>query len=213
MAISFDQFAAAIVQQESGGDYQARSPKGALGKYQILASNIPSWSKEILGYSISPQQFLASPALQDKIALGKLRQYYDAYGPAGAAAAWYSGDPSRVNDHSPVAGGPSVADYVASVLKEAAGKNWKDALGAVAHDLRHPSEIPGDVLGGVHNAAASVAESVVGSVWNKVGAKVLFVGLGLGLVGLGAYQTFKPQLREARQEAAQLVGAAARGAA
>ncbi len=59
----------------------------------------------------------------------------------------------------------------------------------------------------------SAGEAVVTSIWNTVGAKVLFVGLGLGLVGLGAYQTFKPKIEEKKQEALQLAGIAAKGAA
>ncbi len=57
-------------------------------------------------------------------------------------------------------------------------------------------------------AAESAGEKVVGAIWNTVGAKVLFVGLGLGLVGLGAYQTFKPQFREAQNRTAELGGIA-----
>src|SRR6266511_852851 len=59
----------------------------------------------------------------------------------------------------------------------------------------------------------SAGEVVVTSIWNTVGAKVLFVGLGLGLVGLGAYQTFKPQLRSAGNRAAELGGIAAKAGA
>ncbi len=59
----------------------------------------------------------------------------------------------------------------------------------------------------------SAGEAVVKTVWNTVGAKVLFVCLGLGLVGLGAYQTFKPQLRAAGNRAAELGGIAAKAGA
>jgi hypothetical protein len=68
----------------------------------------------------------------------------------------------------------------------------------------------GKIGAAIGGAAQSTGEKVVGAIWNTVGAKVLFVGLGLGLVGLGAYQTFKPQLRAAGDRAAELGGIAAK---
>jgi Transglycosylase SLT domain len=109
-------FVRSIVTQESNGNYRARSAAGALGKYQIMPGNIPAWSREILGHPVSVQQFLDSPTIQDKVAVGKLDRYCAAYGPAGAAAVWYSGDPGRRNDCSPVSNGPPVCEYVRSVL-------------------------------------------------------------------------------------------------
>lgn len=120
--ISLGQFVAAIVAQESGGNYQARSPAGALGRYQVMPRNVGPWSRETLGYPISTAEFLASPRLQDRIARRKLREYLDRYGPAGAAAAWYSGDPGRADDPSPVKGGPSVRQYVREVLARMGGR-------------------------------------------------------------------------------------------
>lgn len=40
----------------------------ALGKYQVMASNVPSWTKEALGQSMTPQEFLNSPEAQEKVA-------------------------------------------------------------------------------------------------------------------------------------------------
>lgn len=119
MALSFNQFFAAIAAQESGGNYNAVSSAGALGKYQIMPANIASWSKEVLGHSITVQQFLHTPALQEQIARGKLQNYWNKYGARGAAAAWYSGKPGRQNDYSKVGNGPSVGSYVDQVLARA----------------------------------------------------------------------------------------------
>ena len=48
VAITFEQFFRAIVEQESGGDYDAvgvmTSYGRAYGKYQVLESNIPGWT-------------------------------------------------------------------------------------------------------------------------------------------------------------------------
>ena len=94
---SVEKIASAIGQFESGGNYQAMGPvtkKGdrAYGKYQIMGNNIPSWSKEALGRSVSTEEFLSSPGLQDKIALHKMKQYHDKYGTVeDVASLWFSG--------------------------------------------------------------------------------------------------------------------------
>jgi hypothetical protein len=119
MTVTKAAFIWGIRQQESGGNYSAGNPSGALGAYQILGSNLPSWSKSALGYVVSASQFLASPHLQDAIADYKLGQLFDKYGPEGAASAWYSGDPSLANSTKPQPGGPSIASYVDSVMKHA----------------------------------------------------------------------------------------------
>lgn len=125
MSISFEQFFASIVTQESGGNYSAIGPATryghAYGKYQVLASNIPSWTKAYYGKSLTPQQFLNNHAAQDAVARGKLQSYFNKYGARGAAAAWYSGNASLHNSTKPVAGGPSIKQYVDEVLGRAGG--------------------------------------------------------------------------------------------
>jgi hypothetical protein len=125
MAITFDQFFSAIVEQESGGNYKAIGPYTtyghAYGKYQVLGSNIPSWTKAYYGKSLTPQQFLNNPKAQDMVARGKLKSYWNKYGPRGAAAAWYGG-PGSANLHQSTRsqqGGPSIKGYVDNVMKNA----------------------------------------------------------------------------------------------
>lgn len=89
---TFSRFLNAIKGQESSGNYGAHNgSSGALGAYQIMPGNLPSWSREAIGRSISPGEFLHNPALQDAIASHFLKQYYDRWGPEGAAVAWYAG--------------------------------------------------------------------------------------------------------------------------
>lgn len=110
---------AAIKGQESSGNYSAyNGGSGASGAYQILSSNIPSWSKEALGHSVSQSQFMSSPQIQDQIARYKLGQLLSSRGMAGAAATWYGGDWGyrHMYDKSPQNGYPSMYDYVMSVL-------------------------------------------------------------------------------------------------
>jgi hypothetical protein len=116
----------AIGGQESGNNYAAvNRDSGAMGKYQILPSNIQGsgrgWDYEALGRDITTQQFMASPQLQEQIAQFKLGQYLKSRGMAGAAATWYGGDWGYKNMYNkkPQAGYPSMYDYVMSVINRA----------------------------------------------------------------------------------------------
>ena len=113
MANNKASFLWAIKQQESGGSYSIRNPSsGALGAYQVMPENVPDWTKQALGRSLSPTQFLADPSAQEAVANTILGGYYDRYGADGAAAMWYSGQP----DPNKTYGNPSVRDYVREVL-------------------------------------------------------------------------------------------------
>lgn len=114
-------FLKAIAEQESGGNYNAvNSGSGAMGKYQIMPSNIQGsggWDQEILGRNISTQAFLNNPRLQERIARGKLTNYFRQFGAGGAAKAWYAGpDDAYTNSNASQYGGPSINDYAAQVL-------------------------------------------------------------------------------------------------
>jgi len=115
----FERFLNAIAKQESGSNYRAvNSSSGALGKYQIMPANIPSWSKEALGRTITPQQFLRNPNLQEKVAQYKLRQYYRRYGAEGAAKAWYGGESAARTSSSVRQGSyPSINSYASQVTR------------------------------------------------------------------------------------------------
>jgi hypothetical protein len=124
MAISFDDFMAAIAGQESGGlgdraRYSVVNAYGAVGKYQVLKSNVPEWSRAALGYSITWQQFRDSPELQEKIVRHRLKKYFDKYGARGAASAWYSGNPDLHMSTNPQPGGPPIKKYVDDVIARA----------------------------------------------------------------------------------------------
>jgi hypothetical protein len=116
----------ALSAQESGDNYGAvNRHSGAMGKYQIMPSNIAGsrtgWDYEALGRDITSQQFMSSPDLQEQIAQYKLSQYLKNYGMAGAAATWYGGNwgRSHMYDKTPQNGYPSMYDYVMSVINRA----------------------------------------------------------------------------------------------
>ncbi|WP_421579505.1 phage tail length tape measure family protein, partial [Shinella sp. M31] len=82
--------------ESSGGNYGALGPitrngDRGHGAYQVMGNNIGPWSKEALGRSISADEFLKNPALQDQIFAHKFGGYVDKFGPSGAAQAWFGG--------------------------------------------------------------------------------------------------------------------------
>ena len=109
-------YAGAISRIESGGNYGELGPvtksgDRAYGKYQIMGANIPEWSRAALGRSITPQEFVANPQLQDTIFKHRFGQYVDKYGPGGAARAWFAGEGGMNNPNAKDQLGTSVASY------------------------------------------------------------------------------------------------------
>lgn len=122
-AVTLEQFINAIAGQESGGNpYAVNSRSGALGRYQIMPFNVGPWSQRYLGYTVTPQQFLSNPALQDQLARAVLTSYFNQYGARGAAAAWYAGPGgvSSANNYTRFRSNePSIGEYVDQVLARA----------------------------------------------------------------------------------------------
>jgi hypothetical protein len=88
--------AIAGIESAGSGDYSAVGPTHpslgrALGRYQIMESNIGPWSQEALGHAVTPEEFMADPKLQDAIFDKKFGSYVQQYGPQGAAQAWFAG--------------------------------------------------------------------------------------------------------------------------
>jgi cell wall-associated NlpC family hydrolase len=149
---ALDDFLAAEKAQESGGNYGVvNHGTGALGAYQVLPSNVNYWAQKYLGISVSPQQFLSNPALQDRLVGAVLGDYVNRYGFRGAASAWYSGNPNLANNYGPQNGGPSIGAYVDGVLSRMGKSGYSGALTSAA------SEAMGAFTGIAH-AAAGVAE-------------------------------------------------------
>jgi hypothetical protein len=101
---------------ESSGRYDATGPllpggRQAIGRYGIMAENIPQWSREALGREISREEFANSPQLQDAIFDHRFGKYVDKYGPAGASKAWFAGEKGMNNPNARDALGTSVAGY------------------------------------------------------------------------------------------------------
>lgn len=72
----------------------------AVGKYQIMPSNVKAWSKKHLGFELTPQDLYDRPALQEQIAYMEISEYFDKALEMGAnvedaigmaATAWHAG--------------------------------------------------------------------------------------------------------------------------
>jgi hypothetical protein len=121
-----EQLSYAIGQYESGGNYNARGPvvtegqyKGqrAMGKYQIMPGNLPSWSKQALGRVVSESEFMSNPAIQDKIAQYQIGQLLAKHGNnADVASAWFTGRPLAKAGNAKDVLGTTAPQYVKNVL-------------------------------------------------------------------------------------------------
>ena len=119
---------AAIGGMESGGNYSALGPvtpsgDRAYGKYQVMGANIPQWTQDVLGHSLTPQQFLASPQAQDAVFQAKFGQLAQKYGPDGAARAWFAGPAGMNNPNATDQNGTTVGDYATKFQAAYSGPN------------------------------------------------------------------------------------------
>jgi TP901 family phage tail tape measure protein len=184
----FDAFLAAISGQESGGNYGAvNKDSGALGKYQVMPNNVGPWARKYLGVDMTPSQFLGDPALQERLVRAVLGSYYSQYGPRGAAAAWYSGDPKLDMDTRSQNGYPSIKDYVDSIMKKMGsvqpGADGYQGLGLGINMAQYSG---GSVGGGWQRPAGGSVTSEYGMRVNPVtGVYRLHAGTDIG-AGMGA---------------------------
>jgi hypothetical protein len=88
---------------ESSGNYAAIGPvvskgmyKGqrAYGRYQVMEGNIPSWTREALGKSLTTEQFLNDQKAQDAVVEYQLKKSFSKHGNyEDAASIWFTGKP------------------------------------------------------------------------------------------------------------------------
>ena len=123
---------------ESGNNYSALGPRTesgnqAYGRYQVMDFNIPTWTKEVLGRELTPQEFLRDRQAQDAVAGAKFGQYVEQYGnPYDAASMWFSGRPmDRAGNASDVTG-TSVPQYVGRFANALGMPLAEDAEGIAA---------------------------------------------------------------------------------
>lgn len=132
-----DRLMEGIAHQESGGNYGALGPQTksgdrAYGKYQVMGANVPQWTREVLGKSLTPEEFRADHDAQEAVARSKLGTYAAKYGTQGAAAMWFSGSP---NTHSAATdvNRMSVSQYVANTAGGAISVNASPRSSHASH--------------------------------------------------------------------------------
>lgn len=222
---TLDQFLAAERAQESGGNYSVVNSIGAMGAYQVMPSNLASWTRSALGHTDTEQQFLNSPADQDAVARYELGPVFSAHGPAGAAAWWYSGqtDPTKTYGNPPVykyvqevlgrigsagtvTGGATPADYTGGSTVEQAGlqqAGYQAAMNLTPWGIPlNPFKIPGYVAGKL-GSAGQAAGGAIGQGFIDTLGPVILAAIGVtiagGLVLIGSYVTVKPSVDKATQ--------------
>ena len=153
--IDFNTWQSNVIQDESGGNYDAESPAGAKGKYQIMPDTWREWAPKAGLTADAPM----TPENQERVGQHMLRYYYDKYGPYAGAVAFYAGEQNgqRAKDGKTTLIGdngqeysiyakqgefPSVHDYATSKLRGGtdANEETEKALFAIAATERQRSD-------------------------------------------------------------------------
>lgn len=121
--------AEAIRSIESSNNYRALGPTiddpnsmyygdRAYGAYQVMGKNIGPWTREVLGKEMTPEEFLADRAAQDRVFQAKFGQSFSKHGNLeDAASTWFTGQPlSRGAGRSDTLG-TTGSEYVDRFLK------------------------------------------------------------------------------------------------
>jgi len=121
-----DPYLTALRKIESSHNYGALGPvtkKGdrAYGAYQVMGANIPQWTQKALGQTMTPDEFLADKAAQDKVARYYFGQAMKKYGtPQDAASVWFTGRPlAKTSGQTADITGTTVPKYIQRFNKAA----------------------------------------------------------------------------------------------
>jgi hypothetical protein len=148
-----------IGEMESSNRYDKLGPvtksgDQAYGRYGVMGSNIAPWSKDAMGYSVTKQEFLNNPAIQDRVFDHRFGNYVTKYGPEGAAKAWFAGERGMLNPNAKDVLGTSVAGYGDKFNRLSGG-----ARGALAHNDGGPMGARGASGSGEEVAALAPANA------------------------------------------------------
>lgn len=128
----------------------AEKQKLAYGKYQVLGSNIPSWTKLAGLPQMTIQQFLASPDAQEKVFEDQSNRNYAKYGNwDDVASVWFSGQPAAGNNRSD--GGNTVPQYL---------QKYRKAMGVTEATKISIEGIPEKVINNVINGTVAGGQLV-----------------------------------------------------
>ncbi|MBZ9659770.1 hypothetical protein LB523_12010 [Mesorhizobium sp. ESP-6-4] len=181
-------FASAIKMIESAGSggYSALGPllkngNQALGAYQIMKSNLPSWSTEALGSPMSASSFLSNPAAQDTIFNQQFGKLLSKFGnPQDAASAWFTGGPLSAGAGKMDILGTSGAQYVSkfNAALSQATQNVGQLGGASSSTLSNLISSTSQAAGGLNQLGSGAGK--LGSMLSQFPAAPGGWGGGLG---------------------------------
>lgn len=211
-------FAAAIRSIETGGQADPYGTIGPttkradgtldrpIGAYQIMESNLPLWTEEVLGQRMTSKELLSHPdrdALQDRIFNAKFGEAHQKYGnPQDAASVWFTGRPQSQGGASRDVLGTSGNDYVAKfnaalqnkgalsaangpAVLDQSGMAIPDAQGVYGPDATMVS-VPSTPPNAQPTSGVADSQSTVSRLLANAGLSRLADGLGPKLQGLGA---------------------------
>lgn len=117
--VSDRQVAALVEALRQAAPETGRADDGLYSDWQIMAGNIPRWSRSCIGRELSPTEFEASPEVARSVVTCVVRDVLeDEYEASGndellavrrSAAWWMRGDPSQYNSSE-------IADYIGRVV-------------------------------------------------------------------------------------------------
>lgn len=185
VSTSLTAYASAIKKIESGGNYQALGPvtksgDRAYGAYQVMGNNIPSWTKQLLGYAVSTQDFLRDNQLQDRVFYQQFGKSLDRFGNfSDAAAVWFSGQPLSVSK-SRSDGYNTTEQYVSKATKALSGVKVEVAQGAKTGIEEGIKTVATSNLSATPNPQSATGQAATGgqSLGDVLGAAL--GGLGMG---------------------------------
>ena len=113
------EFLSKISSIESGGTQNPYKAMGkptstgdvAIGKYQIMRSNIPEWSKAALGKEVTPDEFQNSPEIQEKAASHRAGEILKVHNPTDAAKVWFGGEGGLQHQQRKDVTGTTIENY------------------------------------------------------------------------------------------------------
>jgi hypothetical protein len=131
----------AAIESRGSGDYSALGPQTggdrAYGRYQVMGANVGPWTKEALGQSLTPEQFIADPKAQDAVFNKIFGGYLQGNSPQDAASMWFTGRPQAQGGASSDVLGTTGNEYV-SKFNALMGENGAGA-GSMATGGAGPS--------------------------------------------------------------------------
>jgi len=172
--------AIATIESSSWGGkaYQAIGPRHPkmglpLGRYQVMEVNLPQWSQRAVGRTVSKDEFLSSPHLQNEIFDHRFGKYVEKYGPLGAARAWFAGERGMNNYKATdeasfraagLKGGTSVGTYEKKFAKalQREMRSTPNTVETVPRSVREATGMPGAMAAigrGVAAGGASLSAS------------------------------------------------------